>query len=358
MQDRRLNFPEDMLSPPHSLIDRRLKSPNEQTLKCPRCDSVNTKFCYYNNYSLTQPRHFCKSCRRYWTKGGALRNVPVGGGCRKNKRAKERVSEPPCSDHQSELAAAGNLSGQSSNCLQAEFLPVSPSGPVFYSLPNQGDQIDLASFARPQQVLRLADQPSLANCRSGNFGVAGSGQFSTLPHSTFSSLSSYWSGLQHLRNGLLGQDFTGTVRPEEGNVGVGDRTTMFDTASQLLAAVSASPNQNSHTYSLALETLKGMESEVQWKMPQQRMVLPTEDGHMVDGHAIPFEDHHQQSSESLGHSKLIPGLRNLSMKVGRQIGDWQSGQDNYFEVTTEPNYWNNGAWPDLPGNGPSANPLL
>uniref|UniRef100_A0A7N0ZSU0 Dof zinc finger protein n=1 Tax=Kalanchoe fedtschenkoi TaxID=63787 RepID=A0A7N0ZSU0_KALFE len=57
----------------------------EQNLRCPRCDSSNTKFCYYNNYNLTQPRHFCKTCRRYWTKGGALRNVPIGGGCRKNK---------------------------------------------------------------------------------------------------------------------------------------------------------------------------------------------------------------------------------------------------------------------------------
>ncbi|XP_062002242.1 dof zinc finger protein DOF3.5 [Rosa rugosa] len=53
---------------------------------CPRCGCSNTKFCYYNNYSLTQPRYFCKGCRRYWTKGGSLRNVPVGGGCRKNRR--------------------------------------------------------------------------------------------------------------------------------------------------------------------------------------------------------------------------------------------------------------------------------
>ncbi|XP_009366405.3 dof zinc finger protein DOF2.4 isoform X1 [Pyrus x bretschneideri] len=58
---------------------------NTENLRCPRCDSSNTKFCYYNNYNLTQPRHFCKTCRRYWTKGGALRNVPIGGGCRKNK---------------------------------------------------------------------------------------------------------------------------------------------------------------------------------------------------------------------------------------------------------------------------------
>ncbi|PIN20754.1 hypothetical protein CDL12_06561 [Handroanthus impetiginosus] len=62
--------------------------PQEPALKCPRCDSPNTKFCYYNNYSLTQPRHFCKTCRRYWTRGGALRNVPIGGGCRKNKKMK------------------------------------------------------------------------------------------------------------------------------------------------------------------------------------------------------------------------------------------------------------------------------
>ncbi|ESW22537.1 hypothetical protein PHAVU_005G161200 [Phaseolus vulgaris] len=60
--------------------------PEQEQLKCPRCDSINTKFCYYNNYNLSQPRHFCKNCRRYWTKGGALRNIPVGGGSRKNAK--------------------------------------------------------------------------------------------------------------------------------------------------------------------------------------------------------------------------------------------------------------------------------
>ncbi|XP_039008920.1 dof zinc finger protein DOF2.2-like [Hibiscus syriacus] len=64
----------------------------EAPLKCPRCESTNTKFCYFNNYSLTQPRHFCKTCRRYWTRGGALRNVPVGGSGRRNKKKKNRSS--------------------------------------------------------------------------------------------------------------------------------------------------------------------------------------------------------------------------------------------------------------------------
>lgn len=67
------------------MLERKAR-PQEQ-LNCPRCNSTNTKFCYYNNYSLTQPRYFCKTCRRYWTEGGSLRNVPVGGGSRKNKRS-------------------------------------------------------------------------------------------------------------------------------------------------------------------------------------------------------------------------------------------------------------------------------
>ncbi|CAA7061594.1 unnamed protein product [Microthlaspi erraticum] len=48
----------------------------EQQLKCPRCDSLNTKLCYFDNYNQSQPSHFCKSCRCYWTKGGALRKTP------------------------------------------------------------------------------------------------------------------------------------------------------------------------------------------------------------------------------------------------------------------------------------------
>ncbi|XP_038898545.1 dof zinc finger protein DOF3.4-like [Benincasa hispida] len=48
---------------------------------------------------FSSPRHFCKNCRRYWTKGGALRNIPVGGGTRKNsKRAvAATVKRPPSS---------------------------------------------------------------------------------------------------------------------------------------------------------------------------------------------------------------------------------------------------------------------
>jgi hypothetical protein len=77
-----------MLSPgsssPASPSKAREKPQN--VLPCPRCESMNTKFCYYNNYSVNQPRHFCRQCQRYWTVGGTLRNVPVGGGSRKKHR--------------------------------------------------------------------------------------------------------------------------------------------------------------------------------------------------------------------------------------------------------------------------------
>ncbi|KAJ1381875.1 Zinc finger, Dof-type [Sesbania bispinosa] len=75
--------------------------PQPPPQKCPRCDSLNTKFCYYNNYSLTQPRYFCKTCRRYWTQGGTLRNVPVGGGCRKGKRTKNSPSSSSSAENPS-----------------------------------------------------------------------------------------------------------------------------------------------------------------------------------------------------------------------------------------------------------------
>ncbi|KAF3445543.1 hypothetical protein FNV43_RR10719 [Rhamnella rubrinervis] len=83
-----------------TMMEKSWKPSIEIAPNCPRCASSNTKFCYYNNYSLSQPRYFCKGCRRYWTKGGSLRNVPVGGGCRKNRRGKSvRLPhrEPPAS---------------------------------------------------------------------------------------------------------------------------------------------------------------------------------------------------------------------------------------------------------------------
>ncbi|XP_014517144.1 dof zinc finger protein DOF3.2 [Vigna radiata var. radiata] len=79
------------LPKPTPMRKQQQQTQPSEPLKCPRCDSINTKFCYYNNYNKSQPRHFCRACKRHWTKGGTLRNVPVGGG-RKNKRAKKSTT--------------------------------------------------------------------------------------------------------------------------------------------------------------------------------------------------------------------------------------------------------------------------
>ncbi|KAI3947566.1 hypothetical protein MKW92_016809 [Papaver armeniacum] len=85
-----------------------------QPLNCPRCDSTNTKFCYYNNYNRTQPRHYCKSCKRHWTKGGTIRNVPVGGA-RKNKRQKTDSSNKSKNNSNKKIRVVTDCSGRKGN---------------------------------------------------------------------------------------------------------------------------------------------------------------------------------------------------------------------------------------------------
>ncbi|KAJ8534834.1 hypothetical protein K7X08_016562 [Anisodus acutangulus] len=95
------------ISPPNvtcsrssSTLEKKVRPQKDQVINCPRCNSTNTKFCYYNNYSLTQPRYFCKTCRRYWTEGGTLRNIPVGGVSRKNRRCSSSSSSISTSSSQ------------------------------------------------------------------------------------------------------------------------------------------------------------------------------------------------------------------------------------------------------------------
>lgn len=124
----------------------------QEALKCPRCESSNTKFCYYNNYSLSQPRHFCKACKRYWTRGGTLRNVPVGGGCRKNKRPKR----PFITNNNNNNSCSSASASSNSNSSSAAAVPASQPqidtastsnhhiSPLFYS----SSDLNLPLFTR------------------------------------------------------------------------------------------------------------------------------------------------------------------------------------------------------------------
>lgn len=160
---------------------------DNQKLRCPRCDSSNTKFCYYNNYNLTQPRHFCKTCRRYWTKGGALRNVPIGGGCRKNKGTTiaAAVGKPISATGKlkavvsSELGRSGFING-----FEHEFTP----NPILWSGPPQTSH--LLSLLRATQnpnpnfasnsVSHMKDQGFMVGSNMSSLGFEPLGQASSL----------------------------------------------------------------------------------------------------------------------------------------------------------------------------------
>ncbi|XP_076886937.1 uncharacterized protein LOC143536946 [Bidens hawaiensis] len=183
-------------------------APDIHKLRCPRCDSSNTKFCYYNNYNLTQPRHFCKTCRRYWTKGGALRNVPIGGGCRKNKGTTiaAAVGKPISATGKlkavvsSELGRAGFING-----FEHEFSP----NPILWSGPPQTSH--LLSLLRATQnpnpnftsnpVSHVKDQGFMnVGSNMGSLGFEPLGQTQT---SSLGLCGSLWRNNQNDQQGMI-----------------------------------------------------------------------------------------------------------------------------------------------------------
>ncbi|XP_022766302.1 dof zinc finger protein DOF1.2-like [Durio zibethinus] len=160
-------------------IERKWKPNVELAPKCPRCASASTKFCYYNNYSLSQPRYFCKGCRRYWTKGGSLRNVPAGGGCRKSRRGKSSRVEK---SGQFSMNYNKNLSSSGSH---QEMIGVSSSDGDSgnQSGPTRGSDIDLAVvFAKFLNQSTSFDQPEIAIEEPPYEANEGIGLWSSLEH--------------------------------------------------------------------------------------------------------------------------------------------------------------------------------
>ncbi|KAK8549155.1 hypothetical protein V6N13_063551 [Hibiscus sabdariffa] len=84
MKSNEIQMNDELVETNSRAEERAFKKP-DKILPCPRCNSLDTKFCYFNNYNVSQPRYFCRNCQRYWTAGGTMRNVPIGAGRRKNK---------------------------------------------------------------------------------------------------------------------------------------------------------------------------------------------------------------------------------------------------------------------------------
>lgn len=145
--------------------------PEQEHLKCPRCDSNNTKFCYYNNYNLSQPRHFCKNCRRYWTKGGALRNIPIGGGTRK---ATKRSSNPK----RVSSSATSSSSSTTSSAQNAVVVPKAESNGIF----SQALGITVPPVEQDRQLLDISGSFSSLLSSNGQFGSLLEGLNATSPN--------------------------------------------------------------------------------------------------------------------------------------------------------------------------------
>ncbi|CAI9763252.1 unnamed protein product [Fraxinus pennsylvanica] len=133
--------------------EKTLKKP-DKILPCPRCNSMDTKFCYFNNYNVNQPRHFCRKCQRYWTAGGTMRNMLVGAGRRKNKNA---------AAHYHHLMASEALQNAQANLPNGIHQPtLNPNGNV---LAFSSDAPVCESIA---SVLSVADK-TIQNCSRSRF---------------------------------------------------------------------------------------------------------------------------------------------------------------------------------------------
>ncbi|KAL0916189.1 hypothetical protein M5K25_013680 [Dendrobium thyrsiflorum] len=174
--------------------EKVLKKP-DKIFPCPRCDSMETKFCYYNNYNVSQPRHFCKNCQRYWTAGGTMRNVPVGAGKRKNKHSAMQSQQITIS---SDGVAVTQLDTPDSACHQV--LPSVLSAP-------------LKSLKGNVAILKLGPEQPLCESKEHVFelgeqkGTAETGFAKETGETPYESLKSDQNGSGHSENAVcLGQN--------------------------------------------------------------------------------------------------------------------------------------------------------
>lgn len=341
LQNSALKLSEDLMSCPRPpMLERRIKPQTEQPLKCPRCDSANTKFCYYNNYNLSQPRHFCKTCRRYWTKGGALRNVPVGGGCRKNKRAKRAIDHPVSAQNEASTSAAPGNEVPDRSAFEPTLPPSSKS--IYYG----GENMNLTGlpFTRIQQ-----DRAALAHCNSSSFlGMSCGTQSASLePHlsalNTFNSFKSNNPGL----------DFSSLST---------DQNSLFESSQPQLSRAMASAL-------FAMPMVPGLDdpADFHWKLQQQqqqKLSFPFGDGQIDNGPGNERHDFltYEDSSKNDLKPEVVTKLPSSSVKVEEDqnalASDWQVPASEPLFAGDSNSYWNGGAWPDITTYGLSVSPLI
>lgn len=123
---------------------------------------MDTKFCYYNNYNVNQPRHFCKNCQRYWTSGGTMRNVPIGSGRRKNKNAVvPNFRHIMVSDHTLQAPRADSMNGIHLSSLKPNgFLMFGSDKPLCGSITSNLNLAERSQNCVPNKFCENSSAPS------------------------------------------------------------------------------------------------------------------------------------------------------------------------------------------------------
>ncbi|KAL5764148.1 hypothetical protein ACOSP7_016497 [Xanthoceras sorbifolium] len=254
-QEMATNSLENILVCSKAQQERKPRPQPEQALKCPRCDSTNTKFCYYNNYSLSQPRYFCKSCRRYWTKGGTLRNVPVGGGCRKNKRSSSSSSSASSKRTQDHQPLTLNT-----NPLTAGLPPLSYDSNdlslAFARLQKQtGEQLGFDHDHHDHHHHHHHDFPILGNPTNTHYDLNLGNPSSISLDSLRSRFLDTQNGFQNLYYGYGGGNLGEVDQNNGGGVGVSGGEMMLPYGADMINS-SSSNNSNATTTAVTVTAMK------------------------------------------------------------------------------------------------------
>ncbi|KAK6141950.1 hypothetical protein DH2020_024300 [Rehmannia glutinosa] len=227
---------ESMLVCTKSQQDKKPRPTDMQALKCPRCDSSNTNFCYYNNYSLSQPRYFCKSCRRYWTKA----DVAKRPGRRRLQEEQEIVvvrprrvicyifakrngqDQPITSIPSSTSSLTAKLSTQyDSNDLSLAFARLQKQNSAQLGIDGQ----DFSIWGNPNMPHHHGDFGVNTSCNGVVFDALRSGFLETTPPNGIQN-NLYYGNLEMENNGGMGMGGAqemGMVKQEMCNGGGGGR---------------------------------------------------------------------------------------------------------------------------------------
>lgn len=285
-----------------------LKKP-DKILPCPRCNSMDTKFCYYNNYNVHQPRHFCKACQRYWTAGGTMRNVPVGAGRRKNKNSlshyrhisiSEALQAAATIETSNHLAAASKTNGK---VLSFGFDAPNGKGIPGLSRRTGGENGDNNSSSASSITVSNSVDGGGKNCTMMN-GNGFPSPIPCLPNMTWSS-SYQW------------------------NSGGGFPTTPFYPAywnswnvPLLSPQSSTSSNQKAHPFGLNSPKRCREEDDVKGEEPKQKI------GCVLIPKTLRFDDPSEAAMssiwETLGIQKESPSSRGAGFKAFQSKGDEKS----------------------------------